>query len=268
LTTKECKDALAKSQELGVSVINIVGGEPLMRTDLLEIMQSIDKDLSTVILFTNGYYLAEKAKELKKAGLDGVYISIDSADQKRHDSIRGKKGVYAKAMEGIREAKKVGLTVGISSVVTPESFKNGEFGKIVELAKKQKIHEVLIFDALPVGRFKDRSDLIDSDWIEKMIDDSKVYNADPSYPGVLIYAYATSHRGAGCTGGTGYFYINPYGDINPCDFNGKNFGNILEEPLHQIWEKMTSHPCYSKSTWGGCKVRNSKHAEHDCVGRS
>ena len=60
------KKLVADAQELGVSVINFTGGEPLLREDLPEIIRSVDKNLSTAVIFTNGSRLRERAKELKK----------------------------------------------------------------------------------------------------------------------------------------------------------------------------------------------------------
>src|SRR3989339_2170838 len=51
LDINQSKKLIKDAQELGVSVINIVGGEPLLREDLLEIISSIDKNLSIAILF-------------------------------------------------------------------------------------------------------------------------------------------------------------------------------------------------------------------------
>ena len=109
LTLEQCRKVIRETQELGASVINFVGGEPLLRDDLPEIISSVDKDLSTTVLFTNGWLLEEKADALKKAGLDGIYISLDSADGETHDQIRGRSGLYDRAIRGINQAKSMGL---------------------------------------------------------------------------------------------------------------------------------------------------------------
>lgn len=104
-----------------------------------------------------------------------------------------------------------------------------------------------------------RDDLVDNNgWIEDMIEDSKKYNDDSSYPGVLLWAYATSHRSAGCACGTSYFYVSPYGDIMPCDFNHAKFGNLREKTLYEIWDNMSNMDDFRSSKWGGCKVKDSK----------
>ena len=256
LSTGEAKKVIADAQELGVSVINFVGGEPLLRQDLNELIRSVDKDLSTTVLFTNGFLLKERAPEIKKAGLDSVYVSIDSADPQTHDRFRKVPGLFNKAIESICTAKTLGLSTGLSCTLTPDSFTRGEFDRLVELAKKIGVHEVLVFDAMPTGRYKSRKDLINNDWVEDLITASKKYNDDPSYPGVLVWAYSTSHRSVGCACGTSSFYVSPYGDVSSCDFNHTVFGNVRKTPLFQIWDYLSSLPDFKQAKWGGCKIKD------------
>ncbi|MFT4637285.1 MAG: molybdenum cofactor biosynthesis enzyme MoaA [Verrucomicrobiales bacterium] len=83
LTLEQAKKMIQEAQELGVSIVNFVGGEPLLREDLPEIIRSVDKDFSATVLFTNGSRLEERAKELWQAGLDSVYVSIDAANAEK-----------------------------------------------------------------------------------------------------------------------------------------------------------------------------------------
>src|SRR3989344_4295602 len=266
LTLKQAQKLMREAQDLGVSVMNFVGGEPLLRDDLPEIIKSIDKDLTTTLIFTNGVLLERRAEELRKAGLDSIYVSIDSADPEKHDLFRWAKGTFEKAIKGLRKAKSLGFSVGISCTLTPESFAEGELEKILELGKKEGMHEIVIFDAMPTGRYKYRKDLVDNnDWAEDLIEATKKYNEDPKYPGVLVWAYATSHRSVGCACGTSYFYISPYGDIMSCDFNHASFGNILEAPLYQLWDRLSSTEGFNCSKWGGCKIKDSKYRAKETV---
>ena len=43
-----------------------------------------------------------------------------------------------------------------------------------------------------------------------------------------------------------------------CDFNHQKFGNILDEPLWKVWERMTTAPEFCQAKWGGCKVKDSE----------
>jgi MoaA/NifB/PqqE/SkfB family radical SAM enzyme len=266
LTLPQVKKLMRSAQELGVSMINLVGGEPLLHPDLPEIIASIDPDYSTTIMFTNGWKLQDHAKELKRAGLDSIYVSLDSNSPEEHDQIRGKQGLFNEAIKGIESAKKLGFSVGISATLTPESYQQGQFVKMVEFAKEIGVHELLIFDTLPTGRSKQRTDLIDNnDWVEEMIEAAIAYNQNPKYPGVIFFAYATSHRSVGCSCGTSYFYVSPYGDIMSCDFNHAKFGNILEEPLWKIWDRLTTLPEFCQAKWGGCKIKDSQFRQLETV---
>lgn len=266
LSLEESKKLIRDAQELGVSVFNFVGGEPLLRRDLPEIIRSVDKDLSTTVMFTNGAFLASRIRELTRAGLDSVYVSIDAANAAMHDMLRGKPGLFDDAMKGIAAALKSGRSVGLSCTLTPETFAAGELDKVVELARKLGVHEVIVFDAMPTGRLKNNAELVDkAAWIEDIITASEKFNRDERYPGVLVYAYATSHRSVGCSCGTSYFYVSPYGDVMSCDFNHAKFGNILEQPLYRIWDRLSTEPDFCKSAWGGCKIKNSSYVGHEKV---
>ena len=263
--------AIREAQDLGVSVINFVGGEPLMRTDLANIVAAVDKDRSTTLLFTNGWSLEERARELRNAGMDSVFVSIDFADAARHDEFRGTPGLFDRAVRGIRRARKLGYSTGFSATVTEETWLDGELDRIIELAKEVGVHEVFVFDAKPTGRYQDRLDLVGNrEWVDEMIASCNHYNQDLNYPGVVFLAYMTSHRSVGCSCGTSYFYLSPYGDIMSCDFNHAKFGNVVDEPLWRIWDRLSTQPEFCSAKWGGCKIQDAELRERDnvCAGSS
>ncbi|MFY8149581.1 MAG: radical SAM/SPASM domain-containing protein [Prochlorococcaceae cyanobacterium] len=266
LPLDELGRVIREAQELGVSIINLVGGEPLLRPDLSEVIRCIDKSLSTVLLFTNGWHLAGRARELRRAGLDSVYVSLDAAEAAAHDALRGTPGLFDRALEGLRQARRAGLSVGISTTITPEAWAAGELERLVELARRVGAHELLVFDALPCGRLRHRDDLVDSgDWVEAMVRSAERWNADPRYPGVVFSAYITSHRSVGCSCGTSYFYLSPYGDVMSCDFNHAIFGNVREQPLWRVWERLSGDPDFQQAKWGGCKVKDSASLQRPTV---
>jgi cyclic pyranopterin phosphate synthase len=90
IETKRHEDILSYEQivkivkigkEMGIKNVRITGGEPLVRLNLVELISKLNElDLNDISLTTNGVLLAEKAVELKKAGLDRVNISLDSLD--------------------------------------------------------------------------------------------------------------------------------------------------------------------------------------------
>jgi len=220
-------------------------------------LNSVDKKRSTTLMFTNGWFLEKYAKNLKLAGLDSINVSLDHYIPHEHDKIRGKQGLFEHAIKGIIAAKKAKLTVAISCCIDKRALETGVLIRIIELAKRLKVNEVIVFDAIPTGAIADRKDLMgNKGWIGEILNISKKYNNKYDYPSVYPYAHVRSYKSLGCCGGTSFFYITPYGDICPCDFNPVIFGNVLETPLYILWDKLNSNEHFKKSAWNGCKLQD------------
>jgi len=266
LSLPQARQTIGDAQDLGVSVINFVGGEPLLREDLPELIAAVDEDRSTTLLFTNGWDLEHRGRELRRAGLDSVFVSLQAADAERHDAFCHLPGLFDRALRGLQRARRLGFSVGITATVTETGFRSGQLSRMVELARGCGVHEVFVFEAIPSGRYQDRDDLLAGDgWVEEMIESARVWNTNPRYPGVTFHAYMSSHRSVGCSCGTSYFYVSPYGDIMSCDFNHARFGNVLEQPLWQIWERLSTSPEFRQAKWGGCKVKDPELRQLDVV---
>ena len=80
---------------------NLLMTEPLLHPEIGEIVRLIKKKGHIVKITTNGYLLPKKAKELISAGLDAIKISMDGPEE-INDKIRGVKGAYRNAIEGIK----------------------------------------------------------------------------------------------------------------------------------------------------------------------
>jgi cyclic pyranopterin phosphate synthase len=105
---------------LGVTKIRITGGEPLLRSNLPDLigMMSNITGLEDLSLTTNGYLLPQMAHELKEAGLNRVTISLDSLDDDVFGEMNGRGFGVAKILEAIEVAEKEGLTpIKINTVV-------------------------------------------------------------------------------------------------------------------------------------------------------
>jgi len=134
LTFEEIKAVVDEAVLLCVDKVRITGGEPLVRKDivvLIEMLASIEgiKDLS---MTTNGILLSQFAMVLKEKGLHRLNISLDTLDADKFREItRG--GDIEKVKEGILEAKKAGLTpikincVIIDSKEEPDALSVQEF---------------------------------------------------------------------------------------------------------------------------------------------
>ena len=92
----------AKLNKLGTLIISLAGGEPLMREDLPEIITILNRANHFPILITNGWFVDdEKAKDLLRAGLQEIPVSVDYADPAKHDAQRGQQGAWEQAIKAL-----------------------------------------------------------------------------------------------------------------------------------------------------------------------
>jgi MoaA/NifB/PqqE/SkfB family radical SAM enzyme len=242
MTTEQLNEVLKSCQDFGISIINFVGGEPLLRKDLAKVIERIDKSKSSCSIFTNGWFLEDKCYELKKAGLMMVIVSLDGDNSERHDKFRKLPGLFNRAIRGIKACQKIGLLTAISTTVTQTDLEDGSFEKMINFAKQLKVNELVVFDTMPIGMYSHRLDLsrqkIDKKRLLQLVDK---YNAEKKYPGIFCYAHFRSMSTFGCSAGRNYFYISPYGEMHPCDFTARPIGNLLNEPVEEVWFKLVEH---------------------------
>ncbi|WQZ73854.1 GTP 3',8-cyclase MoaA [Helicobacter pylori] len=123
----------------GVKKIRITGGEPLLRKGLDEFIAKVhayNKEVA-LVLSTNGFLLKKMAKDLKKAGLSRVNVSLDSLKSDRVLKI-SQKDALKNTLEGIEESLKVGLKLKLNTVVI-KSVNDDEILELLEYAKNRRI---------------------------------------------------------------------------------------------------------------------------------
>ena len=104
--------------QMGTQKVRLTGGEPSLRTDLPDIIARISDidSIQTVALTTNGYKLPTRVKSWVDAGLTQLNVSIDSLDPNEFHKITGHNRLE-EILEGIAEAKSLGLKVKVNSVL-------------------------------------------------------------------------------------------------------------------------------------------------------
>ncbi|MBS9782562.1 MAG: GTP 3',8-cyclase MoaA [Arcobacter sp.] len=105
------------SIDQGIKKVRITGGEPLLRENLDKFIKMIydyknDIDLA---LTTNGFLLPRVASKLKDAGLKRINVSLDSLKEDVAAKI-AQKNVLKTVLEGLEEARKVGLKIKVNCV--------------------------------------------------------------------------------------------------------------------------------------------------------
>jgi len=109
MSAEEVVRIVRTAVSLGISRIKLTGGEPLLRSDVLDIMKGIAKlrGLHDLSMTTNGSRLVSLAKPLCKAGLMRVNVNLPTLDEKTYGVLNG--GKLREVLDGVKAAVKAGL---------------------------------------------------------------------------------------------------------------------------------------------------------------
>jgi cyclic pyranopterin phosphate synthase len=135
MTPDEIERIVLIAAELGVKRVKITGGEPLMRDDVVEIVRRISPYVEEVSMTTNGYRLAEKACDLKEAGLTRVNVSFHSAKSDVFCKIIGK-DAFEEVQKGISTAIDCGLHPVKLNAVVINGMNDSEIFDMIDFSRK------------------------------------------------------------------------------------------------------------------------------------
>ena len=222
----------------GAINIHFTGGEPLLDQDFYRIAALADRRKNILSLVSNGLLLARESRNLKKAGFDLVIVSIDSPIAKVHDEIRGQAGAHQKAWEGVESAREAGLAVMIAMVATHENLNNAEIEEQIALCRKKNL-VLQLLPVRPVGKLQNKAAVLLN------AEDQQKLSGFNSLPDVR-WDGRSSYLSSRCLAARERLYIDCQGNVFPCDFIQRSFGNVKEESLGKIWKRMLTVSPYNR----------------------
>jgi len=236
------KSTLSQAMDLGSYLITFDGGEPMLRRDLPELVASVDAR-AIATSFTSGYHLTtDMARQLKQAGLYAVRISIDSPDEKEHDRVRGREGAFRDALTGVKNALDAGLLVDLFMVTSPHNIDQLE--EAFSLAVRLGAHELSLYEIVAVGRWASHEDEVLTDGDVARLERFHRAKNRSDGPRVTALPYLLGQEMFGCFAGRRWIHVDGAGQALPCAYMPISFGNIQDESLRKIWEKMTAYPWF------------------------
>jgi SynChlorMet cassette radical SAM/SPASM protein ScmF len=104
--------AIQEAKPLGLRSVKLTGGEPTLHPQFRELVALISEKGLHIIVETNGILVDDDLAEyLKQQGVSFISVSVDGATAEVHDALRGVRGSYQDAREGIRALVRVGYPV-------------------------------------------------------------------------------------------------------------------------------------------------------------
>jgi MoaA/NifB/PqqE/SkfB family radical SAM enzyme len=227
LSIGEIADAVRQLRKIGGFYVTFTGGEVLTKLDYLEeIVQRINPRSMLLQVQTNGVLLNETSCErLKMMGIDNLHISFDDC----HETDDWDRLLEIKKQQ-LDMARRWGFYVIFIALASHKTIHDTNFKRIIEFAEANNVSIGLNF-AVSQGRWDGNEDILltDQDSLEVRRLSQEHDNIFTDLDSNLIQY--------GCPAFSERFYINGYGDVQPCTFFQVGFGNVREEPLCDIWKR-------------------------------
>ena len=224
-----------EAMSCGVVAFHFTGGEPLLRPDLMDIVQAFQPQRNFISVASNGWFVDDSfLTDFKEVGGDAICISVDSVDSETHDEFRNRSGSWRKAVEGLRLASKFGFRTLLSATVTHQAMHDGSLEELTRFSKS--LGAVLSLNlAVPAGNWQGCMDFILTP------DDRAALNAHIKANPHVRTDFQSNWRIRGCPAMKEKCYLTPYGDVIPCPFIHVAFGNVRKQPLRQIRAEALRH---------------------------
>jgi radical SAM protein with 4Fe4S-binding SPASM domain len=237
--------------------INITGGEPFVRSDLLDVLRAISRwpFYRNIDIQTNGVFISDNPsvlKELRGVGVTGLGISIDGFEA-THDSLRGKPGTWTKAVNAARLAVEAGYVVTVSFVAYSKNISElATFHRFVTDEIRPRVFRVMLID--DQGRAHANNELLLSsvqvreviDFLKREYDLSCPNYSDPSATMVELGCggwLGTELEGCirpfifHCIAGLNNLGILYDGKLGSCSNISRKFiqGDVRQESIKNVW---------------------------------
>ncbi|MDX1451198.1 MAG: GTP 3',8-cyclase MoaA [Oleiphilaceae bacterium] len=157
LTLEELQQVAEAFVALGVSKVRLTGGEPLVRANVLSLVESLGKmeGLKELVMTTNGSQLPRYAKALKQAGLARLNISLDSLNPERFKALT-RTGNVQQVLDGIAAAQAAGFSRIKLNAVILKGRNDDEVITLVDYAVANGL-DISFIEEMPLGQISEHS---------------------------------------------------------------------------------------------------------------
>lgn len=248
------KEPSKPEEEMGIEVIrklppmyftNITGGEPFIREDLSEIVRELYKKSDRIVISTNGFFIDRIVKLAKEFPQIGIRISIEGLEE-TNNAIRGLENGYQKGYETLKTLKSMGLKdIGFGMTVQDKNAQDlvalydisDELG--LEFATASLHNSFYFVETNNIIHDRQKVAECFEKLINKLLQSKSPKKWFRAYfnHGLINYIYG-QRRLLPCDMSFDTFFIDPYGDVMPCNGTKKKevMGNLICQSWEEIWD--------------------------------
>lgn len=244
LNTSDMKRVLFKIyHEAKVPSVSFTGGEPLLRTDIVELVSYASNIGLWTNLITNATLInREYTQALKESGLSSAQVSIEGPHAQLHDRITGMPGAFDATIEGIELLQRAEIPVHTNTTISRSNIDHAH--EIVLLAKNMGLSRLSMNLLIPCGSALQKRNI----WVSYSEIGDRIlqlkHQAEDVGLKFLWYsplpmckfnpiAYGLGNKS--CAAITGLLSVDPMGSIIPCSSWRKPVGSLLRQGFLDIW---------------------------------
>lgn len=243
LDTAQWMDIIAKLWQIGVPNVIFTGGEPTLRTDLLELVLKAEQFVTGLV--TNGRRLSSIVNDLLDVSLDYIQVSIEACDPAIHDKMVGAKGAWKETVNGIEGALAAGHYVTTNTTLTKENAFN--FSDLLRFGKDLGLKTMGCNSLICSGKgpTKIKEDGLSIEDLKTIL--SHALETAEELEIELVWYSPTCYNDLnpiemgfgikGCSAAQYNMTIEPDGRVIPCQsWIHQGCGNILTDSWEKIWK--------------------------------
>lgn len=257
LSTDEWRRVFCEAAELGVMQLHLSGGEPVLRDDLVELIEQARAcDLYTNLI-TGGTLLDDdKLRHYREAGLDHIQLSIQGAARESAEMVAGVRS-HRKKLDVARLIRQIGFPLTLNVVI--HRLNIAEVPELIALALELGADRLELANTqFYAWAAENRRALMPT---REQYDRAKeiARAAIAKYRGTLEIAFVQNDYLSGepkpCMGGWGrsYMCINPTGEVMPCHaatvIPGLRFESVRDDALEKIWRDSPAMHAFRGDDW-------------------
>jgi MoaA/NifB/PqqE/SkfB family radical SAM enzyme len=248
------RSVITEAKDLGISFIFLVGGEPLMRPDILD----ITSDFPEVIfpLFTNGLLITDEIitrLRNQKNVIPAISIEGDETDT---DSRRGP-GVYDYIQGNLEKIKQSGIFYGLSFTVSRTNFETLTEELFINKLITSGCQLFFFVDYIPVKEGTEDNVITDEQRtaLAIILDSFRA-----KFPSLFVSFPGDEESFGGClSAGQGFIHVSAEGDLEPCPFapysdTNLNDLSLKEASKSKLLSKIRQNRTELIETKGGCAL--------------
>lgn len=235
LTLEQYDNLFDQMVKAGTFYVILTGGEPFSRPDFMQIVRSARKRRLSVTIFTNGTLLTDQhVADLRALYVDEVHVSLYSASPHIHDGITRTSGSFAKSAAAIRKLKAAGLTVRIKCPLMRMAADGIDELKALARSLGVNVQYSAVITARNDGDLGTHEFRLTPEQLRAVVSDPDVmpHGAEPIYfrENLDCIPCDTVFNGGS---------IDPEGNVYACNQLRIIGGNVLRQPLSEVWRKST-----------------------------